>query len=320
MREAVQKLLSRAQRPLLLAHQQPDGDALGATLGLMHLLAEQGKAPLVYSAGPIPEEYEFLPGLNQLLTEVPSAGDIDLAVVLDCHEAMRTGRASGDFLQNFEPVAIVDHHQGQAELGQAAWVDPSYAATCEMLAVLAGEMGWSLTAEAATCLFVGLQTDTGSFRYANTTPLSFQVAARLEEAGAEVWPISQEVYATRPQRLKLLGRIMDSLWTSPDGALAVSQVRLKDLAALQAGPQDLEQAVEMIRLIPGVEAAALLREVSTGGVKVSLRSRGQVDVARVAMSLGGGGHKNAAGVTLEGSLKKVRKQIQELLSQSLEAL
>lgn len=316
----MEKILAEAARPLLLAHQQPDGDALGGTLGLMHLLRSQGKKPLAYSAGPIPEEYKFLPGLERLVNELPRVEDIDLAVVLDCHGPERTGRDSGEFLLDFERVVIIDHHQGQAEFGQAAWVAPEYAATCEMLAVMARDMGWALTPEAATCLFVGLQTDTGSFRYANTTPLSFKVAAELEEAGARVWPISQEVYATRPKRLKLLGRIMDNLALSSDGRLALGQVTLKDLAAVKAGPADLEQAVEMLRLIPGVEAAALLREISGSEVKVSMRSRGKVDVAKVAMSLGGGGHKNAAGVTLKGSLKKARRQISGLLTESLEAM
>lgn len=319
MRAAVAQMLVQASRVLVLAHQQPDGDALGATLGLLHLLEAQDRRAYAYSAGPIPAEYQFLPGRERLRDDLPEPADIDLAVMLDCHQPERTGPAAGAFLPGLSQVAVIDHHQGRAEFGQAAWVDPDFAATSEMLALLAGDLGWPLSPPAATCLFAGLQTDTGSFRYANTTPRSLRVAAELVEAGAPVWSISQEVYATRPPRLRLLGRIMESLSLSPDGRLALGVVTLADLAAARAEPPDLEQAVEALRLIPGVEVAVLLREMSQGGVKVSMRSRGLVDVSQVAIALGGGGHQNAAGVTLEGGLPAARRQIDDLLRQRLEA-
>lgn len=135
-----------------------------------------------------------------------------------------------------------------------------------------------------------------------------------------MWPISQEVYATRPKRLSLLGRIMDNLELSQEGRLALSQITLDDLEKVGAGPADLEQAVETLRLIPGVEVSALFRQTPKGAVKVSMRSRGKVDVSRVAIELGGGGHKNAAGVTLEGNLAGVRRDIATRLRLGLEEL
>jgi len=316
----VQRLLRGAARVLVLSHQQPDGDALGSTLGLLHLLAAQGKEVWAYSQGPLPEEYLFLPGRERLQAQLPAAADIDLAVLLDCHQPQRAGKAAGEFLAGLPAASVViDHHQGAVSFGRAAWVDPGFAATSEMLALLARELGWPLPAAAATCLFVGLQADTGSFRYANTTPRCLRVAADLVEAGAPVWAVSQEVYATRPQRLRLLGRIMEGLSLEQGGRLAVGQVSLADLAAAQAAAPDLEQAVETLRLIPGVDTAMLLRETPEGGVKVSLRSRGGVDVSQVAIALGGGGHKNAAGATLAGPLAAVREQVGRLLAQRLEA-
>jgi len=315
---AVAQMLAPAQRVLVVSHLLPDGDALGSSLGLRHLLAAQGKQVAVFSAGPIPEEYGFLPGMEMVGDILPPPDEVDLAVVLDCHQPERTGPVSGPYLAKLPRVAVVDHHQGEASMGQAAWVDPGFAATSEMLAEMAWEQGWEMSPEAATCLFVGVQTDTGSFRYSNTTPRCFRVAAGLTEAGARVWDISQEVYATRPKRLRLLGRIMDNLELSQGGRLAMSQITLAELARLNAGPADLEQAVETLRLIPGVEVSAMFRETPNGAIKVSLRSRGKVDVSQIAISLGGGGHKNAAGVTLEGNLAGVRRRIADLLAQRLE--
>ncbi|MCF8032225.1 MAG: bifunctional oligoribonuclease/PAP phosphatase NrnA [Desulfarculaceae bacterium] len=310
--------LDSAQRVLIVSHLLPDGDALGSSLGLAHMLAARGKEVKLYSAGPIPEEYGFLPGLDQVKNDLPDASWVELAVLLDCHQPERTGDKSGPYLAKLPRVAVIDHHQGEASIGQAVWVDPGYAATSEMLAELAHEQSWEMSPEAATCLFVGVQTDTGSFRYSNTSPRCFRAAARLSEAGAEVWAISQEVYATRPKRLRILGRIMDSLELSQQGRLAMSQITLTELNRVEGGPADLEQAVETLRLIPGVEVSALLRETPSGAIKVSMRSRGKVDVSSVAIALGGGGHKNAAGVTLEGNLAGVRRQILGLLQKGLE--
>lgn len=316
----VAAMISQASRVWVVSHVLPDGDALGSSLGLMHLLTAQGKEVRVFSAGPVPEEYLFLPGMDQVSDVLPEAGDLDLAVILDCHQPERTGPVSEKFLAQLPQVAIIDHHQGAVDFGQAAWVDPSFAATSEMVTILAQAEGWSIPPQAATCLFVGVQTDTGSFRYANTTPRVFRVAADLAEAGAEVWPISQEVYATRPKRLRLMGRIMDNLELSQEGRLALSQITLADLEKVGAGPADLEQAVETLRLIPGVEVSALFRQTPKGAIKVSMRSRGKVDVSRVAIDLGGGGHKGAAGVTMEGNLEGVRRDIATRLRQGLEAL
>ncbi|MCB2186027.1 MAG: bifunctional oligoribonuclease/PAP phosphatase NrnA [Deltaproteobacteria bacterium] len=308
MMRQVAGLIQDARSVLVVAHQDPDGDALGSTLGLAHLLRALGKEVHVYSAGPLPEEYLFLPGMAWL-APLPPAAAVDLAVLLDCHQTGRTGPESGPYLDAVARGAVVDHHRGQSEYGQAAWLDTSYAATAGMLIDLAREAGWPLTPEAATCLFTGLQTDTGSFRYSNTTPRTFRQAAELVEAGADVWGISQEVYATRPRRIHLLSRMLESMSLHQDGRLALARVSLADLAACQCQAQDLEQVVETLRTIPGVEVAALLRELPGQRVKISLRSRGRQDVSGLALKLGGGGHRNAAGAKVDGSLDQVATRL-----------
>jgi phosphoesterase RecJ-like protein len=316
---AVAQALERAGRVVVFSHYDPDGDALGASLGLMHLLKLQGKTVWVHSAGPIPEEYGFLPGVELVSQDFPPAGDVDLAVLLDCHQPQRAGQAEAEYLSKVASAAVVDHHQGPVDFGDPAWVDPGYAATSQMLAAMAWEAGWQMSPAAAVCLFTGLQTDTGSFRYSNATPQAFRTAAQLVEAGADPWLVSQEVYATRVKRLRLLARIMDGMSTFADGRLALGQVALSDLAELDADPRDLEEAVEAIRGVPGVQVAALLRELKHGGVKISMRSRGEVDVAAVAISLGGGGHKSAAGLRLEKPLAQAKELITGRLLQAMEA-
>jgi phosphoesterase RecJ-like protein len=319
MRQAVANSLEQTGRVLVVSHYDPDGDALGSSLGLMHLLERQGKKVWVHSAGPIPEEYGFLPGLVRVSKDFPALEEIDCAVLLDCHQPERAGQAEAEYLAQVENAVVVDHHQGAVDFGDPAWVDPGYAATSQMLAQMAFEAGWQMDPDSANCLFTGLQTDTGSFRYSNATPQAFRIAAQLVEAGADPWMVSQEVYATSVTRLRLLSRILEGLKLSAQGRLAIGQVLLTDLADLEADPRDLEDAVEAIRGIPGVQVAALMRELKNGGVKVSMRSRGIVDVSEVAISLGGGGHKNAAGMRLEQPPAEAKELITSRLLQAMEA-
>ncbi len=317
--ERIADLLDRAREVLLLCHRNPDGDALGACLGLGHILEERGKRVYPYALGDIPPEYDFLPGIQQVSDKLPPAGAVQAAVILDCHQPDRPGPAAASYLEAMaEQVAVVDHHQGQPGFGLLRWVDPEYAATSEMLALLARRAEWRIGPAAATCLFAGIMTDTGSFRYSNTSARVFTTAARLVEAGADPWQVSQEIYATRPRKLRLIAEVMEGLVREREGSLALGQVSRADLESHGCRPQDLENIVELIRGIPGVEAAALLKENPDGSVKVSLRSRGRVDVAALALGLGGGGHKNAAGMTLEGPLPRARKQVLELLRRGLE--
>ena len=317
--DQIADFLERSRSVLLLCHQNPDGDALGASLGLAHILEERGKKVHLYAQGEVPGEYRFLPGLERVSDKLPPAGSVQAAVILDCHQPERPGPKAARYLEPLaQQVAVVDHHQGNPEFGRLRWVDPGYAATSEMLALLARRAEWHINPAAATCLFAGLMTDTGSFRYSNTNARVFTTAARLVECGADPWQVSQEIYATRPGKLRLIAEVMEGLVREQEGRLALGQVSRADLEAHGCRPQDLENIVELIRGIPGVEAAALLKENPDGSVKVSLRSRGRVDVAALALARGGGGHKNAAGMTLPGPLDKAREQVLELLRQGLQ--
>lgn len=318
MNQAAKKL-SEAHKVLVVSHQDPDGDALGSSLGLMHLLRPMGKEVWVYNEGPMPEEYLFLPGLDQVNSELPPSGWEDLVALLDCHQPDRAGDLAGAALPKMQSSLVIDHHLGELDFGASAWVEPGFAATSQMVELLAHESGWEMNPRAAACLFVGLQTDTGSFQYSNTSEQVFLCAARLVKAGAEPWPISQEVYATRPQRLAILGRIMDGLKYLAQGRLVIGTVSLNQMSYVDVDSRDLENAVESLRGIQGVEVSALVREREEGGVKVSLRARGQFDVSQVALEQGGGGHRNAAGFKHPGTLEAVSEILRARIVPVLEA-
>lgn len=309
--------LAPARRVLVLAHRDPDGDAIGSVLGLMHLLKGAGKQVFAHRAGQVAEEYAFLPGLEMVREDLPQAEDVDLAVLLDCHEPERAGRLAESLLKALPRVAVIDHHMGAAQFGQPRWVDPAKAATAQMIALLAQEMGLAMGKEAATCLFVGLQTDTGRFSYSNTTPSALCVAADLVAAGADTWAITQEVYSTSLARLRLFARVTDGLELLAGGRLALATAKARDLEELGCPPSDLDRIVEEFRAIRGVEVAALLKEIDQGNVKASLRSRGRVDVGALALKLGGGGHHNAAGAKLEGTLQEATARLGVLLEERL---
>ena len=321
MNQKLVQMLRASKRPLVLAHESPDGDALGSVLGLVHLLKGQGITALGYREGLLPDEFGFLPGVDELLTAMPPADQVDLAVLLDCHEPKRTGREAEAFLNSLSaPAVVVDHHRGTADFGRESWVDAGYAATCEMIAELAREAGLEVSPQAATCLYTGILTDTGSFAHANTSPGVLRAAARLVEAGAAPWEIHGEVFATRPVRLFLFSRMLEKAELHCAGRLIVATVSQADLEALSAKPYDLENAVESLRGIPGVRVAALIKERGDGGVKVSMRSKGELDVARVALELGGGGHKNAAGCRLEMNLAQAAEKMAALLCALVEGV
>ena len=222
------------------------------------------------------------------------------------------------FLPGVAKLVIVDHHLGEVEIGGPAWVDSSFAATGQMVAELAWRAGWEMNPPAAGCLFVGVQTDTGSFRYANATADVFRVAARLVEHGAEPWPISQEVYATRPKRLAVLGRILEKARYEAGGRMVLGGIKLAEMDAMGVDSRDLEDVVEVLRGIPGVEVSAMIRERPEGGIKGSLRARGEFDVAQIALSMGGGGHRNAAGFLSPDSLEAVAERLVSRIAPALE--
>lgn len=308
-------------RFLLTSHINPDGDAVGSAVGLARILRGLGKGALIWLRDAPPTVYRALPGSDRIHTgEEPPAGwpeKFDVAVALECPSADRSGLEQE--LAKL-PVLNIDHHLGNQCYGAVNWVDTAAPAVGEMIYRLAQALKVDLDSDTATCLYLTLVTDTGGFRFANTTPEAFEAAAALVREGASPETVAHWLYESQPaSMLRLLAEMLATLDFFCAGRLAVVSLDKGMFERAGAAAGDSEGLIDFPRSVAGVDAVALLRQLSDGEYKVSLRSRGDLDVERVARRHGGGGHKNAAGFVAEGQLEDLQRQVVAELEESLEA-
>lgn len=289
--------IQKAERLLLTSHLNPDGDAIGSGLGLARVLRAVGKSALFWTHDEVPGIYSPLAGSGRVhVGAEPPPGfpdAYDTCVVLECPTLERSGLDG--HLADFDLINI-DHHMGNTNYGRVNWVDTAAPALGEMIHTLAGGLSAQLDRAAASCLYLALVSDTGGFRFNNTTARAFEAAADLVRAGAEPQQIASWLYESRPLgSVRLLGETLGTLALHADGAIATVTVSQEMFERAGARPGDSEGLIDHARSIAGVEAAALLREQPDGLWKVSLRSRDRIDVEAIARRHGGGGHRNAAG-------------------------
>jgi len=323
------KMIRQGNRFLLTSHANPDGDAIGSELGLARLLRGLGKGAVVWNRDDTPTVYRAMPGAERIHTgaEPPSGfpDRFDGIVVLECPSLDRGGLEEV-LVGSGLPLANVDHHLGNQHYGSVNWVDPAAPAVGEMVFRLAQALKVPLGEEVANALFLCLVTDTGGFRFSNATVAAFEAAAALVAEGAQPALVSRWLYESRPEAsVRLLGRMLDSLELHAGGRIATALLTGDMYAAAAATHSDAEGLIDHPRSIAGVEAVALVREIDGGGSagaprsKVSLRSRGEVDVEKIARRHGGGGHKNAAGYEADGAPPAVAAEAVEALSEALES-
>lgn len=320
--ESLTDLVGRHERFLISSHSNPDGDAIGSEIGLMRLLRRAGKQALIWNFHPTPGTYRSLPdsGSIHIGAEAPAGfpAAFDCAVVLECPTLDRTG-LEGSLAAL--PLLNIDHHLGNGLYGVANWVDTSAPAVGVMVAALARELGFIVDPETADCLLLALVSDTGGFRFSNATPAAFDAAAALVREGARPEKVSQWINESQPEgAVRLLGEMLGTLELHAGGRIATVHLTRAMFSRAGAVAGDSEGLVDSPRSIAGVEAVALLRELGPDQWKVSLRSRGPVDVQVVARRRGGGGHKNAAGCKAEGDLGVLRSAFVAELTVALEAL
>ena len=319
--EELLRTIRGGNRFLLTSHVNPDGDAIGSELGLARLLRTLGKGAVVWNRDETPTVYRALPGAERIHagSEPPSGwpDKFDGVIVLECPSLDRCGLEE-HVLER--PLVNIDHHLGNQHYGAVNWVDPTAPAVGEMIFRLAQALRIELDPDTANALYLTLVTDTGGFRFANATPEAFEAAAALVRVGARPDEVSRWLYDSRSLgSLRLLAEMLDSLALHADGRVATAQLLPEMYERAGASQADAEGLIGYPRSIAGVEAAALARELPEGGVKVSLRSRGEVDVERIARQHGGGGHKNAAGYTIEdGDLGSVLAAAVEELKAALD--
>jgi phosphoesterase RecJ-like protein len=315
---AVNRLRS-AKRALLTSHVRPDGDALGSELALAELADRLGVSAVICNHDPAPISLDNLPGSDRILVssvlpeDFPAA--FDLVVTLECTELERTGF---DGLNRL-PILNVDHHKANAMFGDVNYLDEQSPAVGEMVWRMFEAADVDPSPEAATNAFVALSTDTGDFRYSNATPRAFTAAAQMVAAGTDPAQVAQWVHESRGEAsVRLLGEALQTLTLQCDGRLATIEVDKAAFDRSGASPADSEEIINHPRSISGVEAVAFLKQWEPSAVQVSLRSKGSVDVRRIAVIFGGGGHTNAAGCTIEAELPVARQRVTAELVQLLE--
>ncbi len=304
---AVTDLLRNGRRFLLTGHRNPDGDALGSALGLAQALEAAGKEARVVMRDAWSSAYDGMPGITrvEVLDALPAdwPAAYDAILVMECPESERTGWPN----LFAGRVVNVDHHPGNGRYGALNLVDLPAAAVGEIVADLLDLLQWPLTADVATNLWVSLVSDTGSFRYSNTTPKALALGARLVAAGARPGPVNEFLFEAAPlSSLRLEALVLGTLALHAGGAVATVELPRRFLTESGSRESDTEGLVNRARGIHGVKAALLLREGEEGEIRCSLRSKGTVDVRSVAARHGGGGHRNAAGCRIPGSLDSAK--------------
>ncbi|HEX7186319.1 MAG TPA: bifunctional oligoribonuclease/PAP phosphatase NrnA [Thermoanaerobaculia bacterium] len=317
--EDLLRRIRQGNRFLLTSHINPDGDAIGSELGLARLLRRMGKGAVVWNRDETPTIYRPLPGSDRVHNGAePPAGFPDLfdaIIVLECPSPDRTGIEQH---LSARPVINIDHHLGNQHYGDVNWVDTAAPAVGEMVYRLAQGLKLALEPETASCLYLTLVTDTGGFRFSNATAVAFEAAASLVRDGAHPEQVSQWLYESQPLPVvRLVGEMLQTLQVHEGGRIATARLLPEMFERVGASPGDSEGLIDYPRSIAGVDAVALIRQREDGTHKVSLRSRGEVDVEKIARHHGGGGHRNAAGFVMEGDGEQVRQQVVAALAASL---
>ena len=313
---SILEAIERNHSFLITTHENPDGDAIGSSLGVAQFLRNAGKVVIVHFKDQVPELYRFLPLIDQVLYTVPDR-HYDVCFVLDVGEFRRAGtaitscRTIGTFIN-------IDHHITQDLFGAINYIDSAAAATGVLIYRIIKESGQTLDYNTAICLYTAILTDTGSFRYSNANQEAFTIAGELVSLGINAWYVTEHLYESQPaNRLKLLSEALNTLIISPQGDVASVTVTI-DMYERTGGTSELTDGfVNYPRSIRGVEVAIFLREIEPGLFKVGFRSKGKVNVAALAALFDGGGHHNAAGCNMEGTINQVRKAV---LSRVYEAL
>lgn len=313
--EAILQVLRAGERFLVCSHSRPDGDAVGSILAMGMLLQQMGKRADLVTADRIPAIYRSLPQTSSIRTALRVHGPYDAAILLECDGFGRTRlRGLDEFF-----IVNIDHHTSGRAWANLNWIDREASSVGELVYRLVKAAGATVTPEMATCLYTTVLTDTGGFCYGSTKASTFALAKELVEAGANPIRVAQEVYfSVATSKMLLLGAALGNLHR--EGRLAWLWVTHEDMVRTCAAEEDCEGIVNYAVSIAGIEAAAFLRELPERRIRLSLRSKGKVNVAAIAERLGGGGHENAAGCTLEGPLSRALEEILAQLRPSVVGL
>jgi phosphoesterase RecJ-like protein len=293
---SLREIFDQGRRFVIISHLRPDGDAYGSTLGLALSLQAAGKDVQVTNADGLSSLFEFLPGGKNLTATLPRPPEADrLIIAVDCADQKRFGPAFDQWQR--VPDVNIDHHVSNPGYGKLNLIDPDSPATAQVLYDIITTLKLPLTADVAANLYVGLMTDTGNFRYRQTTASTFEVAARLVAAGADPTDLAQQCYQSfRAERLLLLREVFNAIHFASQNRVAWFCLGPETYTRSGATPEETEGIIDYLQMVKSVEVAFLLESLPDGLTRASMRSRGHVDVQQICREFGGGGHRLAAGL------------------------
>lgn len=315
MLSQVVELIESKNRFGITSHIRPDGDSLGSSLGLYWLLKALDKDVDVIMRDPVPHAYQQLPGACNVIVTPAVTNPYHAVFVIECSDITRPG------LVDLEKQLVVniDHHSTTALFGTINWIDSTASAVGEMIYNLCKATGVRVTKEIAECVYTALITDTGSFHYSNTTERTFKVASELVRTGVKPAKTAEAVFASYPwSRIQLMGEVLSTAKRDASGRVASLRLSQEMQSRSHASDEDADGFVNYPLTVGEVEAVVLLKECAPQVYRTSLRSKGDVNVARVAGKFGGGGHRNAAGCTLQGPWDEVEQEIILLLQEAVD--
>jgi bifunctional oligoribonuclease and PAP phosphatase NrnA len=298
---------------LLVSHVNPDGDALGSMIAMGVSLKRLGVETTLFNESPIPDHYHFLAETRRIVREPGDFKKYGAVVALDCGDLDRTGRWARE-IGRIPVVINIDHHATNDGFGDFSLVDPGACATAELVFRLLKKMGAPISRQAAEAIYMGIVTDTGSFRFSNTNRAAFDICGEMTALGADPFKVGKHIYRTYSlARIRLLGIVLDSIEMFHDGKVSLMTLTRDMIQKAGAGPGDMDGLIDYARGIQGVKAAVLIKEMGDGPRRhVSMRSDGDVDVAALASRFGGGGHPQAAAFDMDEDTAHVKSRVLDL--------
>jgi bifunctional oligoribonuclease and PAP phosphatase NrnA len=307
---AIGDVLKSARTFAVLTHVRPDGDAIGSQLGMVLALQKLGKTVVAWNEDGLPESFAFLTG-SELITKPPDQPmEFDVVLALDTAAKNRLGTGI-NAVRTYKTLVNIDHHASNPGYGDLNYIDAQAPATGQIIYELLQDQKLPFFPEIADALFVAISTDTGSFRYQNTTAQTFEIAGKLVEAGVDLATISQRVYESYPKRrILLLGQLLNEATFHANDRVATFSLTEATKARLAIDPADIDGLIDVIRTIDTVVVAIFFEELEDQRVRISVRSKNpKIDANKICSTWGGGGHQLAAGARIRGTLEEVRTKV-----------
>jgi phosphoesterase RecJ-like protein len=315
MIKEIMTAISRGKKFFITAHVRLDGDALGSELALYLMLKDLGKEAVICNQDPTPQHYRFLPSEEAIVHDAENIGLYDVGFILDCSELDRVGNIAAD-VSRMKTLINIDHHVSNSGFSHLRLLDAKASSTGELLYRLMRKMHVKMTKDICTNLYAAILTDTGGFRYSNTHQDTLRAAGDLVEGGADPQWISENIYESDPPaKLQLLTKVLETLELDPDLKTASMVVTYEHLRQTGATMENTDGFIDIPRTVQGINIAMLYTQMGEKQYKLSLRSKGKVNVEKIASKFGGGGHVNAAACRIEGDIHEIKSRVREAVKE-----